>query len=58
MAGENTRRSHGGTQKMNLQMGGEKTWTATLVIVSLVLLVLVRHGFRGVSAFGARASLG
>lgn len=53
MAGVNSQPAKGGRQKMTAPgaMTTER-WVAVIVIVALLLLILIRMGFRGVNVAG------
>lgn len=59
MAGTNSQNAQGGKQKLTA-VGAWPTerWVVVLVLASLLILIAIRYGFRGVNVLGVRASVG
>lgn len=57
--GQNLRKgSDGSVQRGSFTAGWpEERWTAIVVLSCLLLLILIRRGFRGVNVLGVRASV-
>lgn len=58
MAGANSKPAAGGKQKLTAPGAWPvERWVAAIVIAALVLLILIRMGFRGVNVGGFSASV-
>lgn len=58
MSGANSQNAKGGKQKLSAPgTWPTERWVVVLVLSSLLLLIAIRYGFRGVNVLGVRASV-